>query len=180
MKYEFYEAAELKAFLKRNANKICEEEINNIFYVSGGCPLDFLATPLILEFKTFAVIIEYYFHSELLLEIIDIDSFHKYRAENSWNLEEANLIYKLPVKIENIEIARFSQRFEASANGWIRPRGGDYFASIAIFIKGRKRKLRIAAHDASVYGYMSCTMEPLDTYYEDTIGLKIENYDKIL
>lgn len=162
--YSFEEATPFLSFIKANKEKLIGKTLTECW--GNGRIGDLYDSPLVLVFKEFSVIVEYYFYSNITIWIIDTESFHADPSLHTMykNLpEHYNVSYGifsddefpfLNCKVEDISVKRFSHSFEINAStGERRPDGGDYFSVISIdFDNGYT--LHICGADALYDGYI--------------------------
>lgn len=185
---EFNSAPELISYIKRHGDRIIKEKITAFYIVSdeGNCTKD----SIIFEFETFAVRIEYLYHSALSLTVVDRESFQegeltfRIYGDRVWNGRKlpfdvppyAPRLYK---HIEGIEISKFNHPFEGRT---IRMKNrlysGDYFHKISLLFEDTK--FTIFSEPASYEGRMSFKFEKLDEKESCYLDLKDVEYEKIL
>lgn len=169
---KFCEATTLIKFIRNNAERIKSESINGIYYTSNLSWYEHTPekkvwitdTCLIIEFDTFVIQIDYYFSSDMLIKIVDRDSF--YKGELTRSIYDYQTMLKNPQPFEKNEdlnvidnpiceviIERFSHEFEVNpSEGTVRISGGDYFDSV-IFMMGDVG-LRMCPEDSIMDGYL--------------------------
>ncbi|MBP3279181.1 MAG: hypothetical protein J6M44_09530 [Butyrivibrio sp.] len=194
----FYEASTFISFVRKNLGHIRSNKILNVYYTSLSGEMGYgqhetymTDTPLIIEFEGFAVQIEYYFHSNMRLRIVDTEKF--YNGEMTRYIIDYESMKKNPMPfdkasisefvenctIKDIEIGRFSDEFitEPSSDS-VRLEGGDYFFEISIVLEN-DTKIFINAQDAESDGYMEYSIKDVHYRPEGPFGLKKYSYEVI-
>lgn len=179
-KIEFYEASTLVSFIKENSEKIISNRLLGIYSVSSenwyGSQQTYVTDePIIFEFESFVVQVEYYYHSVLNLKIVDRDSFlqgeltrylcgYVEMRMNPQPFKKIESSYLIENEfIQGIDIGRFSQEYCIdSSSDSVRPMGGDYFGFISLNFFNVGYKVIVNAQSAEADGFMEYRLVDMD------------------
>lgn len=147
-KFEFMDATSFLGFLDKNKDKIIGQKICR--YYSDGAFGGFACGPVVFELENFSIIVRYSFYSDITIYIVDKEMVRMDRSLNflyrdipetckleTWVWEEE--FPYIGSAIEDIDVMRFSQKFEINpSTGETRPEGVDYFSKITIYLDDDK------------------------------------------
>lgn len=173
---QFYEAKSLIKYIRDNVNALLKESIRGIYtpgpiswseYNPGKRIYD-TAEEMIIDFDSFAIMLEYYYLSDLKIKILDHEDMnaeimnkvhilgHDRPVTIPFQLDEIgpnNILAEINKPIKEIIIECFNHEFPIEPFGdCIRTAGGDYFASIYIITEDKG--LHICAEHADNDGSM--------------------------
>ena len=163
--YCFDTRNELVEFLKMHKKEIVGQKIKCIYSAYG-----YIETlddwPIILSFSEYMVAVEYMYLSDIVLHILPVDFFHRFKnapQQTEFFDSDFYLSYEDDVAknftsnntaVENISVKAFSYgHYRDSVSDEFRPEGGDYFSTIKLHLQNGMR-LCICGKDSVHDGYM--------------------------
>jgi len=163
--FKFTEAAPLIQCIENNREKLIGQKIMHYYHDSctgaGESPAVFVVGDV-------AIIVYYYWYSCMSIIVVDKESFladtslhFLYKdipeSRNVWHTEYRydDRVDFVGKRIKKISVERFSDAHETcQALGGVRPKGGDYFKTITVYLENGK-KFYISGMSADYDGYVS-------------------------
>jgi len=160
--FAFTEAGPLIECIKRHKEALIGQKILHYYRDSITGTGE---SPAVFVVGDYAIIIYYYWYSTMNVVVVDKETFYKDTSLHFLyeDIPESSSVhhteYRLDdyvdfvgKRIKRIEVERFSDAFEDCET--IRPKGGDYFKTITVFMSNGKH-FHICGEDAMYDGYMN-------------------------
>lgn len=172
--YHFTEAEHLTTFIKENKEKILGCCLHQLYTDYWPCHqrTSISDIPVVIVLSDYYLIIKYLIPSDIEITIGTKDEIVKddeiahvislkndmvdYYCEEFGDGIKKELIENC--KIEDIQVERFSDAFECNTNGDMRPKDGDYFSTIRVFLDSGK-VLCFCGADSVLDGYIEIWCE---------------------
>lgn len=152
--YSFDEATPLIDFIQKNRDRIIGKTLNNLYinYWPEYTRYVISDEPVILSIDDYCIVLDYILISDFKISIgkkeevmehedwafvVDCrNHYHDYFCEEFQRGFERGVEreYIEGCKITDIKVDRFSEAFEYTLQGDMRPDGGDYFSTISLYL----------------------------------------------